>query len=77
MSGGKPVEDVRINLAKAATRWSEIQMGESASSESSPGRYSSVWREQDLPWRTACSKVSGEVRHLGQRQGRSWLNQEG
>ena len=77
MSGGKPVEVVRINLARAATRWSEVQMGESASNESSPGRYCSFWRERDLQWRTACSKVSGEARHLGQREGRSRLNQEG
>ena len=77
MSGGKPVEVVRINLARAATRWSEVQMGESASSESSPGRYSSFWCERDLQRRTACSKVSGEDRHLGQREGSSRLNQEG
>ena len=38
MSGGKPVEVVRINLARLATRWSEVQIGESASSESSRGR---------------------------------------
>ena len=35
MSGGKPVEVVRMNLAREATRWSEVQMGESASSETS------------------------------------------
>ena len=77
MSGGKPVEVARINLARSATRWSEDQMVESASSESSPGRWSSFWRERDLQWRTACSKVAGEVRHLGQREGSSRLNQEG
>ena len=77
MSGGKPVEVVRINFARAATRWSEVQMGESASSESSVGRYSSFWRERDLQWRIACSKISGEVRHLGQREGRSRLDQDG
>ena len=38
MSGGKPVEVVKINLAKLATSWSEVQMGESASSQSSSGR---------------------------------------
>ena len=48
MSGGKPVEVVSINFARAATSWSEVQMGESASSESSLGRYSSFWRERDL-----------------------------
>ena len=52
-------------------------MGASASSESSLGRYSSFWRERDLQWRIACSKVSGEARHLGQRDGRSRLNQDG
>ena len=77
MSGGKPVEVVRINLARAATRWSEVQMGESVSSELSPRRYSFFWRERALQWRTACLKVSGEARHLGQTEGRSWLNQEG
>ena len=77
MSGGKPVEVVRINLARAATRWSKVQMGESASSESSPGRYSSFWQERDLQWRTAWSKVSGEARHLGQREGSLRLNQKG
>ena len=41
MSGGKPVEVAIINLASEATRWSENQMGESASRESSLGRYSS------------------------------------
>ena len=49
-------------------------MGESASSELTLGRCSSFWRERDLQWRTACSKVSGEARHLGQREGRSRLN---
>ena len=77
ISGGKPVEVVRINLARAATRWLEVQMGESASSEMSPGRCNSFWREHDLQWRTACSKVAGEARHLGQREGRSQLNQDG
>ena len=77
MSGGKPVEVVRINLARAATRWSKVQTWEPASSESSPGRKSSFWRERDLQWRMACSKVSGEARHLGQREGSSRLNQEG
>ena len=77
MWGGKPVEVVRINLARVATSLSEVQMGESASSESSLGRYSSFWRELDLQWRMACSKVSGEARHLGQREGRSRLNQDG
>ena len=57
MSSGKPVEVVRINLARLATRRSEVQMGESASSESSSGRKSSFWREWDLQWRIACSKV--------------------
>ena len=71
------MEVVRIYLARAATRWSEVQMGESASSESSHGRYSSLWRERDLQWRTVCSKVSGEARHLGQREGSSRLNHEG
>ena len=37
MSGGKPVEVDKINLAKLATRRSEVRMGESASSESSSG----------------------------------------
>ena len=65
------MEVVITNLVRA------VQMGESASSESSPGRYSSFWRERDLQWRTAWSKVSGEAWHLGQREGRSRLNQEG
>ena len=68
---------VMINLAREATRWSEDQTGESLSSESRLGRYSSFWGERDLRWRMACSKASGEARHLGQREGRSWLNQEG
>ena len=71
MSGGKPVDVAIINLAREDTRWSEVQMGELASSESSLGRCSSFWRERDLQWRTACSKVSGEARHLGQMEGRS------
>ena len=67
---GKPVEVVIINLVRETTRWSEVQMGESASSESSLGRCSSFWWVWELQWRTACSKVSGEARHLGQKEGR-------
>ena len=38
MLGGKLVEVVRINLARAVTWWSEVQIGESAFSELSVGR---------------------------------------
>ena len=77
MSRGKPVVVEIINLAREAMRCSEDQMGESASSELSFGRWSSFWWEQDLQWRKVCSKVSGAAQHLGQIEGRSWLNQEG
>ena len=70
MSGGNPVAVEMINLARKAMRCSEDQMGESASSESSPGRCSTFWREWDLQWRISCSKVSGAARHLGQMEGR-------
>ena len=77
MSGVDPVAVAMINLAREAVRWSEDQMGELASSESSVGRCGSFWRQRDLQRRTACSKVSGVARHLGQMEGRSQLNQEG
>ena len=54
ISGGKPVDVALMYLAREATRWSDDQMGELASSESSFGRWSSLWREGDLQWRTAC-----------------------
>ena len=74
MSGGKPVDVAITNLARVATRWSETQMGDSASIESSLGWGGSFWREGDLQWGMACSKVWGEAWHLGQWEERARLN---
>ena len=71
MSGGKLVVVEIRYLVREAMRCSEDQMGESASSESSLGRYSSFWWERDLQWRTACSKVSRAAQHLEQIERRS------
>ena len=48
ISRGNPVVVAMINLAKAAIRYSENQMGKSASSKSSVGRNSSFYWERDL-----------------------------
>ena len=52
-------------------------MGEDSSSEKTAGRRWALCVFRALQWRIACSKDSGEARHLEQRGGASRLCHEG